>query len=170
MVKSHTMLSIEEADYDRVLGVNLEGTFNICKSMLSFFATRKRGHVDLAWVAAHRSGGWSAAPTMRLQRAVSSPYPNHRPRVGPQVFGRMSSALRWWRPGCWTASRREKFDEIVYSVPLQRPGKPSDIAGACLFLASDLSAYVTGARSTSMAAAIFIEPCSIAQPVSELSA
>ena len=28
---------------------------------------------------------------------------------------------------------------------LQRPGKPADIAGACLFLASDLSAYVTGA-------------------------
>jgi NAD(P)-dependent dehydrogenase (short-subunit alcohol dehydrogenase family) len=40
---------------------------------------------------------------------------------------------------------REKFDEIVTGIPLQRAGRPSDIAGACLFLASDLSAYVTGA-------------------------
>ena len=39
----------------------------------------------------------------------------------------------------------EKFDEIVSGIPLQRPGKPLDVAGACLFLASDLSAYVTGA-------------------------
>ena len=38
-----------------------------------------------------------------------------------------------------------KFDEIVAGIPLQRAGLPSDIAGVCLFLASDLSAYVTGA-------------------------
>jgi NAD(P)-dependent dehydrogenase (short-subunit alcohol dehydrogenase family) len=43
------------------------------------------------------------------------------------------------------ALTKEKFDEIVASVPLQRAGLPADIAGTCLFLASDLSAYVTGA-------------------------
>jgi NAD(P)-dependent dehydrogenase (short-subunit alcohol dehydrogenase family) len=36
-------------------------------------------------------------------------------------------------------------EEIAASIPLQRLGKPVDIAGACLFLASDLAAYVTGA-------------------------
>jgi NAD(P)-dependent dehydrogenase (short-subunit alcohol dehydrogenase family) len=39
----------------------------------------------------------------------------------------------------------DKFEEIVAGIPLKRAGRPSDIAGACLFLASDLSAYVTGA-------------------------
>ncbi|WP_291614512.1 SDR family oxidoreductase [Bradyrhizobium sp.] len=44
----------------------------------------------------------------------------------------------------WPSLRKAK-GEIVAGVPLQRAGKPSDIAGACLFLASDLSAYITGA-------------------------
>ena len=34
--------------------------------------------------------------------------------------------------------------EIVSAIPLRQAGKPRDIAGACLFLASDLSAYITG--------------------------
>ena len=52
------MLSIEEADYDRVLGVNLKGTFNICKSVLRILAAKKSGViVNLASVAAQRGGG-----------------------------------------------------------------------------------------------------------------
>jgi len=39
----------------------------------------------------------------------------------------------------------ERFREIVAAIPMRRAGKPRDVAGACLFLASDLSAYVTGA-------------------------
>jgi NAD(P)-dependent dehydrogenase (short-subunit alcohol dehydrogenase family) len=40
---------------------------------------------------------------------------------------------------------QDTLDAAVSQVPLARPGRPSDVAGACLFLASDLSAYITGA-------------------------
>jgi len=40
---------------------------------------------------------------------------------------------------------QEKFAEIMAGIPLKRAGRPSDIAGVCLFLASELAAYVTGA-------------------------
>jgi len=39
----------------------------------------------------------------------------------------------------------EQFSQIVAGIPLRRAGRPSDIAGVCLFLASDLAAYVTSA-------------------------
>jgi NAD(P)-dependent dehydrogenase (short-subunit alcohol dehydrogenase family) len=87
IVKAQSLLSIAETDYDRILDVNLKGTFNICKSTLRVFADQKRGAiVNLASVAAQRGGGL----------------------VGGAHY------------------------------------KASDIAGACLFLVSDLSAYVTG--------------------------
>lgn len=38
----------------------------------------------------------------------------------------------------------EQFEAIVASIPLQRAGKPADVAGAYLFPASDLSSYITG--------------------------
>jgi NAD(P)-dependent dehydrogenase (short-subunit alcohol dehydrogenase family) len=39
----------------------------------------------------------------------------------------------------------EMLKDIIAGIPLRRAGRAVDVAGACLFLASDLSAYVTGA-------------------------
>jgi NAD(P)-dependent dehydrogenase (short-subunit alcohol dehydrogenase family) len=37
------------------------------------------------------------------------------------------------------------FKDVIAQIPLRRAAKPAEIAGACLFLASDLAGYVTGA-------------------------
>ena len=148
IVRAQPMLSIAEADYDSVLNVNLKGTFNICKSALSVFADRKRGViVNLASVAAQRGGGLvggahyaaSKGGVISLTRTIAREFGPHGIRanvVCPSMVetGMLDGNLS-----------RDQFDEIVRTIPLQRAGRPADIAGACLFLASDLSAYVTGA-------------------------
>jgi NAD(P)-dependent dehydrogenase (short-subunit alcohol dehydrogenase family) len=58
IVKSGDFLSITDADYDKILDVNLKGTFNICKSVLKIFTKKQSGViVNLASLAAQRGGG-----------------------------------------------------------------------------------------------------------------
>jgi NAD(P)-dependent dehydrogenase (short-subunit alcohol dehydrogenase family) len=148
IVLAQPMLSIAEADYDRILDVNLKGTFNICKSVLAIFVARKSGViVNLASVAAQRGGGLvggahyaaSKGGVVSLTKTIAREFGPQGIRANVICPSMVETAMLDGNLS------REKFDEIVAGIPLRRPGKPSDIAGACLFLASELSAYVTGA-------------------------
>jgi len=148
VVKSQGMLEIEDADYDRMMDVNLRGTFNICKSVLSEFAERKRGViVNVASVAAQRGGGLvggahyaaSKGGVISLTRTIAREFGPMGVRANVICPSMTETGML---DGNVTA---EQFSDIVNAIPLRRAGRASDIAGACLFLASDLSAYVTGA-------------------------
>jgi NAD(P)-dependent dehydrogenase (short-subunit alcohol dehydrogenase family) len=148
VVKAQSFLSISEADYDRILDVNLKGTFNICKSTLRVFADNKRGAiVNLASVAAQRGGGLvggahyaaSKGGVVSLTRSIAREF-------GPLGIRANAICPSMIETGMLDGNVTQAMaDEIAASIPLQRLGRPSDIAGACLFLASDLAAYITGA-------------------------
>jgi NAD(P)-dependent dehydrogenase (short-subunit alcohol dehydrogenase family) len=148
IVKSQPILSITETDYDRILDVNLKGTFNICQSALRVFAAQTRGTIiNLASVAAQRGGGLvggahyaaSKGGVISLTRSIAREFGPLGIRANVICPSMIETGML---DGNVTA---KQFEEIVANIPLKRAGKPSDIAGACLFLASDLSAYVTGA-------------------------
>ena len=148
VVMSQPLLSIEEKDYDRVLGVNLKGAFNLCRSVLEVFAPRKSGTiVNIASVAAQRGGGLvggahyaaSKGGVISLTRSIA------------REFGPMGIRANVVCPSMTETAMldgnvsEEQHQEIAAAIPLRRAGKARDVAGACLFLASDLAAYVTGA-------------------------
>jgi len=148
IVMAQGMLSIGDADYDRVMDVNLKGTFNICKSALDVFAERKRGAiVNLASVAAQRGGGLvggahyaaSKGGVISLTRTIAREF-------GPLGIRANVICPSMTETGMLDGNvTSEQFRDIVAAIPLQRAGRPSDVAGACLFLASELSSYITGA-------------------------
>ena len=147
IVRSQPMLSIAEADFDLMLGVNLKGTFNICKSALAAFKAKGSGSIiNLASVAAQRGGGLVGG----AHYAASKGGVISLTRTIAREFGPSGIRANVICPSMIETSMLdgnlspEKFNEIVASVPLQRAGMPSDVAGACLFLASDLAAYITG--------------------------
>lgn len=147
IVRATPMLSIAEAEYDLMLGVNLKGSFNICKSALEVFKPRGEGSViNLASVAAQRGGGLVGG----AHYAASKGGVVSLTRTIAREFGPSGIRANVICPSMIETSMLdgnlspEKFNEIVASVPLQRAGLPADVAGACLFLASDLSAYITG--------------------------
>ncbi len=148
IVKSQPTLDIDERDFDRMLGVNLKGAFNISKSVLRVFKDRKRGViVHVASVAAQRGGGLvggahyaaSKGGVISLTRTIAREF-------GPMGIRANVVCPSMTETGMLDGNvSAEKFQEIVEAIPLKRAGRGSDVAGACLFLCSDLSAYVTGA-------------------------
>lgn len=147
IVKAQPMLTIDEVDYDRIMDVNLKGTFNLCKSALAIFAEQKRGTIiNVASVAAQRGGGLvggahyaaSKGGVISLTRTIAREF-------GPLGIRANVVCPSMTETGMLDGMTEERQREITMAVPLQRAGKPVEIAGACLFLASDLSGYVTGA-------------------------
>ncbi|MFM0223164.1 SDR family NAD(P)-dependent oxidoreductase [Paraburkholderia dipogonis] len=147
IVKAQPMLTIEDSDYDRIMNVNLKGTFNLCKSALAVFAEQKRGAiVNVASVAAQRGGGLvggahyaaSKGGVISLTRTIAREF-------GPMGIRANVVCPSMTETGMLDGLSEERQKEIATTIPLQRAGRPVEIAGACLFLASDLAGYVTGA-------------------------
>jgi NAD(P)-dependent dehydrogenase (short-subunit alcohol dehydrogenase family) len=147
VVKSQSFLSISEKDYDFVVDVNLKGAFNLGKAAVEHFVANKAGNiVNVASVAAQRGGGLvggahyaaSKGGVISLTKSIAREY-------GPQGVRANVICPSMTETGMLDGMTEERFREIVSAIPLRRAGKPRDIAGACLFLASDLSAYITGA-------------------------
>jgi NAD(P)-dependent dehydrogenase (short-subunit alcohol dehydrogenase family) len=141
------MLTIEGSDFDRMMNVNLKGAFNLCKSALAVFAEQKRGAiVNVASVAAQRGGGLvggahyaaSKGGVISLTRTIAREF-------GPMGIRANVVCPSMTETGMLDGLSEERQKEIATTIPLQRAGRPVEIAGACLFLASDLAGYVTGA-------------------------
>lgn len=140
---------IKAERYDAMLNVNLRGTFNICQAaMPHLIATGSGSIINLASVAAQRGGGifggshYAAAKggVLSLTKALAREYGPKNIRANAICPSLVETDIH----GDGLSEDRRR--QLVSSVPLGRVGQPSDIAGVCLFLASDLSAYVTGAE------------------------
>jgi NAD(P)-dependent dehydrogenase (short-subunit alcohol dehydrogenase family) len=147
IVKAEPMLNIAESDYDLMMNVNLKGTFNLCRSALEIFSEQKRGTiVNVASVAAQRGGGLvggahyaaSKGGVISLTRTIAREF-------GPLGIRANVVCPSMTETGMLDGISEERQREIATTIPLQRAGRPVEIAGACLFLASDLAGYVTGA-------------------------
>ncbi|MFK4446490.1 NAD(P)-dependent dehydrogenase (short-subunit alcohol dehydrogenase family) [Caballeronia udeis] len=147
IVKAQPMLSIEDAEFDRMINVNLKGAFNLCKAALTIFAEQKRGAiVNVASVAAQRGGGIvggahyaaSKGGVISLTRTIAREF-------GPMGIRANVVCPSMTETGMLDGLSEERQKEIAATIPLQRAGRPVEIASACLFLASDLAGYVTGA-------------------------
>jgi len=140
-------LDITGADYDRILDVSLRGTLYMSQAVLPAMRTQKNGSIIcISSVSAQRGGGifggphYSAAKAgvLGLARAMAREFGIDGIRVNCITPGLIETDITQGKLS------DEKKAEIAESIPLARLGRPADVAGACVFLASDLSGYCTG--------------------------
>ncbi len=148
IVRSGRYDEIAEEGFDEVLEVNLIGTFNIMSAFASAMASQRSGTiVGVASVAAQRGGGLvGGAHYAASKGGVLSLIKSLARELGPagvRVNAVSPSLIE--TDSVITTVGPDRIRSITAAVPLGRPGKPEDVAGACLFLSSELSAYITGA-------------------------
>ena len=140
-------LEITGADYDRILDVSLRGTLYMSQAVLPAMRKQNSGSiVCISSVSAQRGGGifggphYSAAKAgvLGLARAMAREFGGDGIRINCITPGLIETDIT---QGKLTPDRKK---EISDTIPLVRLGRADDVAGACVFLASDLSAYCTG--------------------------
>ena len=135
-----------EADWDRVLDVNLKGVFLCCRRVVPEMIKQKRGAiVNIASIAAfhytvvHVPYAASKAGVVAFTRDLAYEVAGSGVRVnaiapGPIETPMMGDAL--------TDQQKEAY---ARSIPLGRLGRPQDIGEAAVFLVSDAASFITGA-------------------------
>lgn len=143
------LLDIEPHNYDAVMDVNLRGTLYMSQAVIPHMQKRKSGSiVNISSVSAQRGGGvfggphYSAAKAgvLGLTKATARDFAPDNIRVNAVCPGFISTDI--------TAGKMtEEMNTIVMGgIPMGRAGKAVEVAGCCLFLASELSSYVTGSE------------------------
>ncbi|MEO0004176.1 MAG: hypothetical protein RLZZ22_1868 [Pseudomonadota bacterium] len=140
-------LQITGADYDRILDVSLRGTLYMSQAVLPSMQEHRGGSiVCISSVSAQRGGGILGGPHYSAAKAGVLGLA----RAMAREFGPQGIRINCIAPGLiGTDIIKGKLDEqrkaeIAETIPLARLGRADDIAGACVFLGSDLSAYCTG--------------------------
>jgi NAD(P)-dependent dehydrogenase (short-subunit alcohol dehydrogenase family) len=140
-------VEISGTDYDAVLDVSLRGTLYMSQSVIPAMQRQRGGSIIcISSVSAQRGGGilggphYSAAKAgvLGLARAMARELGADAIRVNSITPGLIETDIS---KGKLTDERKA---EIAQTIPLGRLGEAADIAGACLYLASDLSKYCTG--------------------------
>ncbi|WP_417662353.1 SDR family NAD(P)-dependent oxidoreductase [Pseudomonas sp.] len=141
-------LEIDSASWDRILDVNLRGVLYLSQAVIPHMKTQGGGAIAcMSSVSAQRGGGilggphYSAAKAgvLGLAKAMAREFGPDNIRVNCVTPGLIQTDI-----SAGKLSDEQKA-EIAASIPLNRLGNAEEVAGVYLFLASNLSAYITGA-------------------------
>jgi NAD(P)-dependent dehydrogenase (short-subunit alcohol dehydrogenase family) len=151
ITQSSRLADISDAQYDAVLDVNLRGTLSMTQAVLAQMRQQKSGSIiNMASVSAQRGGGifggphYSAAKggILGLTKAAARELAPDNIRVNAICPSLIDTDIVLSGPG-WTP---ERAADVMKTIPMGRAGTAREVAGCCLFLASDLSGYVTGSE------------------------
>lgn len=145
--QSHRLMESTQTDYDLVMDSSVRGAYNMSRAVVPHMRSRKSGNIlCMGSIAAQRGGGILGGPHYSAAKGAIQTLAKAMAReLAPD--GIRVNAIA---PGmCDTDLLIGKIDDagkrrVAENVPLGRLGTAEDIANACVFLASNQSAYITG--------------------------
>ena len=144
ITKDNFLMRMGKADFDQVIEVNLKSVFNMTKAIQRTFLKQKSGSlihissvVGIKGNAGQSNYAASKAGIIGFSKAIAL------------ELGSRNIRSNVVAPGFIETEMTKKLSEDIVQkwregIPLKRGGTPEDVANACVFLASNLSNYITG--------------------------
>jgi 3-oxoacyl-[acyl-carrier protein] reductase len=144
VTRDNLLMRMEEEDFDKVIDINLKGTFNTIKCASRHMIRAKKGKiinmssvVGITGNAGQANYAASKGGVIALTKSVAKEFATRNINVNAIAPGYIETRM--------TADLNDKVKEgILTSIPMKRVGKPEDIAKLAVFLASEDSNYITG--------------------------
>lgn len=144
ITRDKSFAKMTEVDFDSVIQTNLTGVYNVTKALFEKFADNQpKRIINLASVVA-LYGNFGQTNYVAAKAGVIGMTKTWGKEFGRKGFTVNAIAPGFIRTKMTEAMPPEVLTGIASKVPLQRMGETSDIANACLFLASDGAGYING--------------------------
>ncbi|MEU6745922.1 3-oxoacyl-ACP reductase FabG [Spirillospora sp. NPDC046719] len=144
ITRDATMRTMSEDEFDQVINVHLKGTWNGTRKAAAIMRERKSGAIVNISSLSGKVGmvgqtNYSAAKAgiVGLTKAAAKEMAHHGVRVNAVQPGLIRSAMTEAMPA-------KAWDQKMSEIPMRRAGEVAEVANVVLFLASDLSSYMTG--------------------------
>lgn len=145
IIRRGTIETVREEDWDRVIEVNLKGTFNCSKAAAGIMKPQGYGKIVNVSSIAGKMGDITSAPGYGPSKAgmdaLTKTLARQLAQYGINVNAVSPHAIETEMSAQWSEERKKG---IIASIPLGRLGRPEDVAEAVLFLASDAASFITG--------------------------
>jgi 3-oxoacyl-[acyl-carrier protein] reductase len=144
ITRDNLLMRMSEEQWDEIMNVNLKSVFNLTKAVIKPMLKAKKGSiVNMSSVVGVKGNAGQAnyaaskAGIIGFSKSVAAELGSRNIRCNAIAPGFIETEM--------TGALDEKtVEEWRAAIPLKRGGSPEDIANATLFLASDMSAYITG--------------------------
>ncbi|MCT1353874.1 MULTISPECIES: 3-oxoacyl-ACP reductase FabG [unclassified Gordonia (in: high G+C Gram-positive bacteria)] len=144
ITRDATMRTMTEDDFDQVISVHLKGTWNGTRKAAAIMREAKRGAIVNISSLSGKVGmvgqtNYSAAKAgiVGLTKAAAKEMAHHGVRVNAIQPGLIRSAMTEAMP-------QKAWDQKMAEIPMRRAGEVGEVASVVLFLACDMSSYMTG--------------------------
>lgn len=144
ITKDNLLMRMKEEEFDKVINVNLKGTFNMTKNVISYMMKKRSGRivnissvVGVSGNSGQANYAASKAGIIGFTKSVAKELASRNILANAVAPGFIETDM--------TDVLSESVKESIYSqIPLKKMGKPEEVANAVYFLGSDENTYITG--------------------------
>ena len=144
ITKDNLLMRMDDSEFNDVIDINLGSVFNLTKASIKFFLKQREGSIiNISSVVGIRGNAGqsnyaaSKAGIIGFSKSIALELGSRNIRCNVIAPGFIETEMTGSLP-------EEVVEKWKENIPLKRSGKPNDVGNACVFLASDLSSYITG--------------------------